>query len=88
MSWDGGNGYKAYVFKESTRYYAINCKGWGCKEVIYLCVADVSCTQGIRKSMGLFYKGPCSGVPWHYPPFYRGGVLAMLWLLYIYKKDI
>ena len=88
MSWDGGNGYKAYVFKESIKYYAIDYKGQGRKEVIYLCVADVSCTQGICESTGLSYKGPYSGVLWHYPPSYRGGALATLWLLYIYKKDI
>ena len=44
MLWDGGNGYKAYIFEESTRYYVIDCKGQGRKEVIYLRVADVSCT--------------------------------------------
>jgi len=32
-------------------------------EVIYLRVADVSCTQGIRESTGLSYGGPCGGVP-------------------------
>ena len=46
MSRDGGNGYKVYVFEESTRRCAIDCKGRGRKEVIYLRVADVSCTQG------------------------------------------
>ena len=63
MSQDGGSGYKTYVFKESTRRYAINRKGRGRKEVIYLRVADVSCTQGVRESMRLSYGGPCSGVP-------------------------
>ena len=63
MSWDGGNGYKAYVFEESTRHCAINRKGRGRKKVIYLRVADVSCTRGIRESMGLSYRGPYSGVP-------------------------
>jgi len=63
MSRDGGNGYRAYVFKESTRRYAINRKGWGRKEVIYLRVADVSYTRGIRGSTGLSYGGPCGGVP-------------------------
>ena len=43
MLWDVGNGYKAYVFKESTRRCAIDCKGQGRKEVIYLRVADISC---------------------------------------------
>ena len=63
MSQDGGNGYKVYIFKESTRHCTINCKGQGRKEVIYLRVANVSCTQGIRKSIGLSYRGPYSGVP-------------------------
>ena len=63
MSWDGGSGYKAYVFEESTRRYAIDCKGQGRKEVIYLRVADISCTRGIRESMGLSYRGPCGRVP-------------------------
>ena len=62
MSQDRGNGYKAYVFEESTRRCAIDCKGRGRKEVIYLYVADVSCTRGICKSMGLSYGGPCGGV--------------------------
>ena len=43
MSWDRGSGYKTYIFKKSTRRYAINRKGQGYKEVIYLRVADVSC---------------------------------------------
>ena len=42
MSQDRGNGYKAYIFKESTRRCTIDCKGQGRKEVIYLHVADVS----------------------------------------------
>ena len=63
MSRDGGSGYRTYVFEESTRHYAIDRKGQGRKEVIYLYVADVSCTQGIRESIGLSYKGPCGGVP-------------------------
>ena len=42
MSRDGGSGYKMYVFKESTRRYAIDYKGRGRKEVIYLHVADIS----------------------------------------------
>ena len=60
---DKGNSYKAYVFKEFTRRYTIDRKGQGRKEVIYLRVADVSCTRGIRESTGLFYRGPYSGVP-------------------------
>jgi len=44
MLWDGGNGYKTYVFKESIRCCAIDRKGRGRKEVIYLRVADISCT--------------------------------------------
>ena len=63
MSRDRGNGYKAYIFKESTRRYTINRKGRGYKEVIYLRVADVSYTRGIRESTGLSYGGPCGGVP-------------------------
>ena len=63
MSRDGGNGYKVYVFEESIRCYAINYKGRGRKEVIYLRVADVSCTRGIRESTGLSYGGLCGGVP-------------------------
>jgi len=35
MLWDGGNGYRIYVFKESTRRCAISRKGQGRKEVIY-----------------------------------------------------
>ena len=63
MLWDGGSGYKAYVFEESIKHCAIDCKGQGRKEVIYLRVADVSCTRGVRESMGLSYGGPCGGVP-------------------------
>ena len=63
MSWDGGSGYKIYIFEESTRHYAIDRKGRGRKEVIYLHVADISCTQGVHKSTGLSYKGPCGRVP-------------------------
>ena len=63
MLWDGGSGYRMYVFKESTRRYTIDRKGRGRKEVIYLRVADVSCTQSIYKSTGLSYRGPCGGVP-------------------------
>jgi len=57
-----GSGYRAYVFEESIRRYAINCKGRGRKEVIYLRVADISYTRGIRKSTGLSYRGPCGKV--------------------------
>ena len=60
---DRGSSYRIYIFKESIRRYAINCKGRGCKEVIYLRVADVSCTRGVRESTGLSYGGPCGGVP-------------------------
>jgi len=62
MLWDGGNGYKAYVFEESIRRYVINRKGRGRKEVIYLRVADISYTRGICESTGLSYRGPCGGV--------------------------
>ena len=63
MSRDGGSGYRTYVFEESIRRYAIDRKGRGRKEVIYLRVADVSCTRGVRESTGLSYGGPCGGVP-------------------------
>ena len=58
-----GSSYRAYIFKESIRCYAIDYKGQGRKEVIYLHVADISCTQGICKSTGLSYRGPYGGVP-------------------------
>ena len=63
MLWDGGSGYKAYIFEESTRRCAIDRKGRGRKEVIYLRVADISCTRGVRESTGLSYGGPCGRVP-------------------------
>ena len=63
MSRDRGSGYRIYVFEESTRRYAINRKGRGRKEVIYLRVADISCTRGVRESMGLSYRGLCGRVP-------------------------
>ena len=63
LSRDGGSGYRMYVFKEFTRRYAIDRKGQGRKEVIYLRVADISCTQGIHKNTGLSYRSPCGGVP-------------------------
>ena len=63
MSRDGGSGYRTYVFKESTRRCAIDRKGRGRKEVIYLRVANVSCTRGVHESTGLSYGGPCGGVP-------------------------
>ena len=63
MSRDGGSGYRTYVFEESIRRCAIDRKGQGRKEVIYLRVADVSCMQGVRKSTGLSYGGPCGRVP-------------------------
>jgi len=62
MSWDGGSGYKTYVFEKSIRRCAIDCKGRGRKEVIYLRVADVSYTRGVYKSTGLSYRGPCDRV--------------------------
>ena len=61
--WDGGSGYRMYVFKESTRRYMIDRKGRGRKEVIYLRVADVSCIRGVRESTGLSYRGPYGRVP-------------------------
>ena len=63
MSQGGGSGYRTYVFEESIRRCAIDRKGRGRKEVIYLHVADVSCTRGVHKSTGLSYRGPCGGVP-------------------------
>ena len=63
MLWDGGSGYRMYVFEESTRHYIINRKGRGHKEVIYLYIADVSCIQSVCKSIGLSYRGPYNGVP-------------------------
>ena len=60
---DGGSGYKAYVFEESIRRCAINRKDQGRKEVIYLRVADISCTRGMYKSTGLSYRGPYGRVP-------------------------
>ena len=63
MSRDGGSGYRTYVFKESTRRCIIDCKGQGRKEVIYLRITDVSCTQSVRESTGLSYKSPYGGVP-------------------------
>jgi len=62
MSWNGGSGYRAYIFEESTRRYAIDRKGRGRKEVIYLRVADISYTRGIRESTGLSYRGSYGGV--------------------------
>ena len=63
MLWDGGSGYKMYVFEESIRRCAIDRKNQGRKEVIYLRVADISYTRGVRESTGLSYRGPYSGVP-------------------------
>ena len=63
MSRDRGSGYRTYVFEESIRRCAVNRKGRGCKEVIYLRVADISCTRGVRESTGLSIGEPCGGVP-------------------------
>ena len=63
MLWDEGSSYRVYVFKEFIRRYAINHKGRGRKEVIYLRVADVSYTRGVRESTGLSYGGPYGRVP-------------------------
>ena len=60
---DRGSGYRTYVFEESTRRYAVDRKGRGRKEVIYLRVANISCTRGVRESTGLSYREPCGGVP-------------------------
>jgi len=70
MSWDGGSGYKAYVFKESTRRYAIDRKGRGRKEVIYLRVANISYTRGIRKSTGSPIEAPTVGFRNNLQPSY------------------
>ena len=32
MLWGGGSGYRIYIFEESIRRYAIDCKGQGRKE--------------------------------------------------------
>ena len=56
--WNGGSGYRMYVFEESTRRCAIDRKGRGRKEAIYLRVADVSCTRGVRESTGLLLWRP------------------------------
>ena len=96
---DGSNGYKTYVFEESTRRYAIDRKGQGHKEVIYLRVADISYTRGVRKSTGLSYKGPCGGVPWQcfiqkykdswHPVAYYSRKITPLELNYnIYNKEL
>ena len=61
--WDRGSGYRMYIFEESIRCYVIDRKGRGRKEVIYLCVADVSCMRSVCKSTGLSYGGPYGGVP-------------------------
>ena len=42
---------------------AIDRKGQGRKEIIYLRVANVSYTRGVRESTGLSYGGAYSGVP-------------------------
>ena len=44
MLQDGGSGYRIYIFEEFIRCYVIDRKGQGYKEVIYLYIADVSCT--------------------------------------------
>ena len=35
----------------------------GVKKVIYLHIANISCTQGVCESIGLSYRGPYSRVP-------------------------
>ena len=52
-----------YIFREFIRRCAIDYKGRGRKEVIYLRVADVSCTRGVCESTGLSYRGPYGRVP-------------------------
>ena len=34
----------------------------GVRRVIYLRIADISCTRGVYESTGLSYRGPYSGV--------------------------
>jgi len=63
MLWNRGSGYRAYIFGESIRRCAIDRKGRGRKEVIYLRVADVSYTRGVRESTVLSYRGACGRVP-------------------------
>ena len=62
MLWNGGSGYKVYIFKESTRYYTIDRKSQGRKEVIYLRVAHISCTQGVT-CLTSQWRTPVSGEP-------------------------
>ena len=56
MLWGGGSGYRIYVFEESTRRCAVDRKGRGRKEIIYLRVADVSCTRGVRESPAVGFR--------------------------------
>ena len=84
---DGGSGYRIYVFEESTRRCAIDRKGRGRKEVIYLRVADVSCTRGVCESMGLSLEAPMVGFCNTTPPFI-GAELWQHYSYYIYIKGI
>ena len=80
MSWDGGSGYKTYIFEEFIRRCAIDCKGRGRKEVIYLRVTDVSCTRVYARVRGSPIEAPavgfCDRVPFNIikrlPIIYRG----------------
>ena len=76
MSWDGGSGYRIYVFEESIRRYAIDRKGRGRKD---LRVADVSCTRSVRESTGLSYRAPAVG--------FRDKAYILL-LVYTYYNNI
>ena len=58
MSRDGGSGYRIYIFKESTRRCAIDRKGRGRKEVIYLHIADVSCIQSVQSPTESHWSTP------------------------------
>ena len=58
-----------YVFEEFIRQYAIDCKGRVRKEVIYLYIADVSCTQGVCKSKDSPIEAPTVGFRDTTPPF-------------------
>ena len=85
LLWAGGSGYKAYVFEESTKRYAIDRRGRGRKEVLYLRVADISCTRGVRRARGSPIEAPAVGFRNTTPPL----IEAELWRrcsYYIYIK--
>jgi hypothetical protein len=55
---DGGSGYKAYVFEESIRRYAIDCKGRGHKEVITYSISKLRILYSISKLRILLSYAP------------------------------